>query len=191
MSFLMTKDSSSNIKIMRNHTIVVFERLCTSFAFLLNNSLLEFMSRIFSLDSSGVPIYSEKGCHKGYINHPGTLCSPTTEELLKKKVFSEYIYVNRDSVNKHTISQVYSCFYKSKSPDDPNITGCDFTLNEVDILEQMDGKQSNGDEESTITMSEGVRHGSMEDLFGFTTSTRRKKSKKQKGKGTSNIPLLV
>ena len=102
------------INVMRNHTIVVFERLCTSFAFLLNNSLLEFMSRISSLDSSGVPICSDKGCHKGYINHPGTLCSPTTRELLKKKAFSEFIYVNKDSVNKHTLSQIYSCFNKSK-----------------------------------------------------------------------------
>ena len=34
MSSLMTKDSSSNINVMRNHTIVVFERLCTSFPFL-------------------------------------------------------------------------------------------------------------------------------------------------------------
>ena len=149
------------------------------------------MSRISSLDSSGVPICSNKGCHKGYINHPGTLCSPTTRELLMKKAFSELIYVNKDSVNKHTLSQIYSCFNKSKSPDDPNITGCDFTLNEVDILEEMDGKQGNGDEESALTMSEGVRYGSIEDLFGVTSSTRKKKSKKQKNKGVSNIPPLI
>ena len=119
------------------------------------------------------------------------LRSPTTKELLKKNAFSEFIYVNKDSVNKHTLSQIYSCFNKSKSPDDPDTIRCDFTLNEVDILEEMDGKQSNGDEESTLTMSEVVSHGSMEDLFDVTSSTRRKKSKKQKGKGTSNIALLV
>ena len=99
--------------------------------------------------------------------------------------------MNRDSVNKHILSQVYTCFNKSKSPDDADIIGCDFTLNEVDIHEEIDGKQSHGDEESTLTMSEGVCHWSMEDLVSVPSNTRRKKSTKQKGKDTSNIARLV